>query len=73
MSRNLKLVITSILSVVILIALTGFFALAFVGILIIYFILRFYKKVKPSKKKKVDKENKENKYVDIDEDDYTID
>ena len=47
MSRNLKLVITSILSVVILIALTGFFALAFVGILIIYFILRFYKKVKP--------------------------
>ena len=73
MSRNLKLVITSILSVVILIALTGFFALAFVGILIIYFILRFYKKVKPSKKKKVDKENIENKYVDIDEDDYTID
>ena len=73
MSRNLKLVITSILSVVILIALTGFFALAFVGILIIYFILRFYKKVKPSKKKKFDKENKENKYVDIDEDDYTID
>ena len=56
--KHLRLTLSSILSIVILISLTAFFSLAFAGILLIYFVIRLYKKIKPSKKKTVEEKKR---------------
>ena len=71
--KHLRLTLSSILSIVILISLTAFFSLAFAGVLLIYFVIRLYKKIKPSKKKTVEEKKDGQSYIDIDKDDYKID
>lgn len=78
MIKNLKITLTSILSIIIIVALFIFFGLAFGAILLIFFATRMYskfmkKKDKPNASARTDEPNKKTDIIDVEEDDYKVD
>tara|TARA_B100000073_G_C23591329_1_gene516452 strand:- start:219 stop:458 length:240 start_codon:yes stop_codon:yes gene_type:complete len=79
MIKNFKFTLTSIVSIIILLALAFVFMTGFIAILGIFFLTRLYKKFKPksSKNDEFTTSSKTNtskdKVVDVDSDEYKID
>ena len=72
MIKNIKFTLTSIISIVILIALAFIFTAGFLAILGIFFLTRIYKKIVSNKKDKNNNisssEDKSDKVVEVDKD-----
>jgi len=77
MIKNIKFTLTSIISIIILIALAFIFTAGFLAILGIFFLTRIYKKIVSNKKDKNNNisssEDKNDKVVEVDKDEYKID
>jgi len=73
MIKNVKLTVSSILSTIILVSLIVFFGVTFGVILLIYFLIRIYKKLAFNKKNKIgDGDLEKKKVIDVDDDNYKI-
>ena len=71
MIKNVKLTVSSILSTIILVSLIVFFGVTFGVILLIYFLIRIYKKLAFNKKNKIgDGDLEKKKVIDVDDDNY---
>lgn len=77
MIKNIKFTLTSIISIIILVALAFIFTAGFLAILGIFFLTRIYKKIIGNKKNKninnSSSKDKNDKIVDVDKDEYKID
>ncbi|NSW73491.1 hypothetical protein CL660_001635 [bacterium] len=77
MIKNIKFTLTSIISIIILVALAFIFTAGFLAILGIFFLTRIYKKITGNKKDKninnSSSKDKNDKIVDVDKDEYKID
>ena len=77
MIKKIKFTLTSIISIIILIALAFIFTAGFLAILGIFFLTRIYKKITSNKKNKNSNipasKDKSDKVVDVDKDEYKID
>ena len=77
MIKNIKFTLTSIISIIILVALAFIFTAGFLAILGIFFLTRIYKKIISNKKDKninnSSSKDKNDKIVDVDKDEYKID
>tara|TARA_Y100000816_G_C25679355_1_gene359751 strand:- start:168 stop:401 length:234 start_codon:yes stop_codon:yes gene_type:complete len=77
MIKNIKFTLTSIISIIILVALAFIFTAGFLAILGIFFLTRIYKKIIGNKKDKninnSSSKDKNDKIVDVDKDEYKID